>query len=355
MTINFEKILISDNVSIKEAMKRLDSADEKILFVIDDKKALLGSLTDGDIRRWILKEGSINEKVKEVCYKETYSVNVGYEIDEVKSKILKLNINYVPVIDSNRRIIEFLVWDMLFDGKIRRKTRKSLKIPIIIMAGGKGTRLDPFTRILPKSLIPIGDKTILEKIIEKFLTYQINHFYISVNHKANIIKSYFKELDPDYKITYLYEEKPLGTIGALKQLYGQIEGDFILTNCDIIIEADYVDILNQHKNNRNDITLVVSLKHFNIPYGICEIDNSGNLVTILEKPGYDFLVNTGMYILNSEMLKYIPTNEFFHITHLIEIATKLGKKISVYPISENSWIDIGEWSEYKNTIEKLML
>ena len=355
MITQFSSILIDKAASVKDALRQLDKNEEKILFIVEEDNKLVGSLTDGDIRRWILKEGSINEKVSEVCFKGTFSVNIGYELEAVKNEILKLQITYVPVIDHNKRIVEFLVWDKLFDRKIKRKTKESLDIPVVIMAGGKGTRLDPFTKILPKPLIPIGDKTILELIIDKFLDYRVNHFYISVNHKAKIIKSYFEELNPDYDLTYLYEDKPLGTVGALKQLEGQIEGDLILTNCDIIIDADYADILKHHRESHNDITVVASLKHYNIPYGICEIENGGTLTCIKEKPEYDFLVNTGMYIINSELLKFIPGNEFFHITHLIEAIQKLGKRIGVYPISENSWIDTGEWVEYKNAVEKLKL
>lgn len=355
MIQEFSSILISETASVKDAMRQLDKTAEKILFVVKDENILVGSLTDGDIRRWILKEGSINEKVGEVCFKGTFSVNVGYEPETVKKEILKLKIIYVPILDSNKRIIEFLIWDKLFEGKIKRKPKEKLDVPVVIMAGGKGTRLDPFTRILPKPLIPIGDKSILEIIIDKFLDYQVNHFYISVNHKAKIIKSYFEELDPEYTLTFLYEDKPLGTVGALKQLEGKIQGDLILTNCDIIINANYADILKHHKENKNDITVVASLKHYNIPYGICEIENGGILSCIKEKPEYDFLVNTGMYIISSELLKYIPKDEFFHITDLIEKVKKSNKKIGVYPISENSWIDIGEWVEYKNAITKLNL
>lgn len=355
MIKEFSSILLNENATVKDALKQLDKNEEKILFIVEDENKLVGSLTDGDIRRWILKEGSINEKVSKICFKNTFSVAIDNDLEAVKEQILKLKITYVPVLDDDKRIVEFLVWDKLFDGKIKRKTKASLEIPVVIMAGGKGTRLDPFTKILPKPLIPIGDKTILEIIIDKFLNYHVNHFYISVNHKAKIIKSYFDELNPDYDLTYLYEDKPLGTVGALKQLQGQAEGDIILTNCDIIIDADYVDIFKNHIESNNDITVVASLKHYNIPYGICEIENGGTLTCIKEKPEYDFLVNTGMYIINSGLLKFIPENEFFHITHLIEAVQKLGKRIGVYPISENSWIDTGEWAEYKNAIEKFKL
>ena len=353
MLKEFSSILINERASIKEAMKQLDKTAEKILFVIDDQIKLIGSLSDGDIRRWILNDGSLGESVEKACFRGTYFVSVKYDLEKTKKEILKRKIVYVPALDEERRIVEFLVWDRLFDGKLHKKVKDKIKSPIVIMAGGKGSRLDPFTRILPKPLIPIGDKTILEIIIEKFTDYQVNHFYISVAHKAKIIRSYFEELQPEYEITYLDEEKPLGTVGALKQLEGKLEGDLILTNCDIIVDADYADILKHHKENKNDITIVASMKHYSIPYGICETGNAGSLLSIKEKPEYSFLVNTGMYIINSDLLKYIPNDEFYHVTHLIEKVVSIGRNVGVYPISENSWIDTGEWGEYKKAMEKL--
>jgi len=143
-------------------------------------------------------------------------------------------------------------------------------------------------------------------------------------------------------------------VGALKQLEGAFSKEIILTNCDIIIETDYADLLKHHKEQNNDITIVASLKHYHIPYGICEIENGGQLVNIKEKPEYDFLVNTGMYVINPGVIKYIPENEFFHITHLID-RIKLTHRIGIYPISENSWTDTGEWIEYKKAVEKFRL
>lgn len=174
-----------------------------------------------------------------------------------------------------------------------------------------------------------------------------------VNHKARIIKSYFEEISPDYELTYLYEEKPLGTIGALKQLEGKVEKEIILTNCDIIIDTDYSDLVKYHTENQNDITIVASLKHYNIPYGICETVNGGTLLSIKEKPEYDFLVNTGMYIINRMLLKYIPQNDFFNATDLVEKAIRKKEKVGIYPISANSWPDIGEMDEYKKALIKL--
>ena len=355
MIKQFTNILIDKSATVKEAMKQLDMTAEKILFVVSDDNKLVGSLTDGDIRRWILKDGSLNEEISKVCYTGTYTAKSSYDIEKIKKEILELQISHVPVLDDDRNIIEFLIWDKLFDGKIKRKAREKLDAEVVIMAGGKGTRLDPFTKILPKPLIPIGEKSILEIIIEKFTDYYADHFYVSVNHKAKIIKSYFEELNPGYKISYLHEDKPLGTIGALKQLEGKVEKEIILTNCDIIIEADYNDLLKHHKEHGNDITIVASLKHYNIPYGICETENGGTLINIKEKPEYDFLVNTGMYVINTDVLKLIPNNEFYNATDLVEQAMKENKRVGIYPISENSWIDTGEWVEYKKAVEKLKL
>lgn len=354
MIKEFGSILIYKDASVKDAMKQLDKTAEKILFVVEGENKLVGSLTDGDIRRWILKDGTLDAKVEDVCYKHTFYITPDYNLEDVKAEILKRKIVYVPIINSNKEIIEFLIWDEIFEGKIKRKPKEKLNIPIVIMAGGKGTRLDPFTKILPKPLIPIGDKSVLEIIIEKFLEYNAESFYVSLNHKAKIIKSYFEELQPDYKLVFLYEEKPLGTVGALKQLEGKINKEILLTNCDIIVDIDYSDLLKYHRMNKNDITIVTSLKHYNIPYGICEIENGGRLKNINEKPEYNFLVNTGMYLVNPDILKYIPHNEFFNMTDLIELV-KDRHSVGVYPISENSWIDTGEWVEYKKAVEKLKL
>lgn len=352
----FDLLLIDGNDVIKDGIKRLEQSENKILFVVESQGELIGSLTDGDVRRWILNGGNnFNEAVCNVCYRDTFFVNEGYNINNVKEEILKRKIHFVPVLGAKKKIKEFIVWDDLFKEYEVTREKETLNVPIVIMAGGKGTRLDPFTKILPKPLIPIGDKTILELIIDKFLKYQVNYFYVSINHKAKIIKSYFEEIAPPYKLFYIEEEKPLGTGGSLKYLVGKISGPFFVTNCDIIIDANYSDILKQHVIMKNLITIVASIKYYNIPYGICEIENGGNLIQIKEKPELNFLINTGMYVLDGSCLNLIPENEFFNITQLIEKIKSAGGKVGIYPISENSWIDTGEWSEYKNAIEKLKL
>jgi dTDP-glucose pyrophosphorylase len=352
MTNDFSKLIIESSASVKDAMRKLDQTALKILFVVEEGNVLVGSLSDGDIRRWILNDGQLDAKSCDVCYRNTFYATLPYNIEEIKAEIYRRGIVYVPVVNDKKEIKEFLVWDKLFG--MKKKVEGSLDADVVIMAGGKGTRLEPFTRILPKPLIPVNDKTILEHIIERFLDYNVEHFFLSVNHKAKIIKSYFEELNPAYTITYLTEDKPLGTIGAVRQLAGKIQRDLILTNCDILIEADYVDILANHRKLGNAVTMVASLKQYKIPYGVCEIRN-GELVCMKEKPEYDFLVNTGMYVISREMLELIPDDTYFDATQFLDKVKESGFKVGVYPISEESWTDIGEWTEYRKAAAKIKL
>ena len=245
-----------------------------------------------------------------------------------------------------------MTWNTIFGNKkIDQNFNK--KIPVVIMAGGKGTRLEPFTKVLPKPLIPIDDKTVIERIIEKFRNFGLDTFYISINYKSKIIKSFFEELNPNYKVKFLEEKKPLGTIGSLGFIKQKINEDIIITNSDIIVDLDIKDFYNFHKDNKNDLSIVVAAKEYEIPYGSCEINSKGKLTKINEKPILNFLVNTGLYILNNASLKKIKKNKRLDMDELINHLLKKKKKVMVFPVSEKSWIDIGQWVEYKKTIEKL--
>ena len=345
------ELFISQEISIREAMKRLDITAKKILLVIEDKK-LIGIITDGDIRRWILKNGDLNSQVNEVMIKAPKFI---YENERFKAKkvLEEKSIEAIPVLNSKNEVVDIIFLNDKFNEKLYRA--KKINTPVVIMAGGKGTRLEPYTKILPKPLIPIGDIPIVERIINRFEKYGCKEFYMTVNYKKNMIKAYFNEIEKSYEISYIDEDKPLGTVGSLCFLKGRIRDSFFVSNCDILIEGDYAKMLKYHKEHKAKITLITSLKHFTIPYGVVELNADSDVKSMIEKPGYDFLVNTGMYILEAEVLNDIPENTFYHMTDLINDYVEKGEKIGVYPVSEGAWLDMGQFKEMEMMIERLGL
>jgi dTDP-glucose pyrophosphorylase len=344
-------IAIYPDATIKEAMEALDRTAEKILLVVDKNRILLGTLSDGDLRRCILREQNLKGSIENAYNREPFSVvQDEFEKDALKIVFTNNNISVIPVLDEHGKVVDYLTWEAVF-GNQKTFSDKKLNVPVVIMAGGKGTRLDPFTRVLPKPLIPVGDKPVIEHIIDNFTAYGANEFYLTLNHMAKIMRAYFDEKTTDYSIEFVMEDEPRGTAGSLKLLKDKLRAPFFVSNCDVIVEADYADLYSAHIKNSHDITLVASTKHFNIPYGICELNNRGGLDKIIEKPEYSFLVNTGLYVLNHDTLCLIPDNGLFHITHLIDEIKKNSGSIGVYPVSEKSWIDVGQWAEYRKALK----
>jgi dTDP-glucose pyrophosphorylase len=356
MKNNIIHLTIESTQTLKAAIEILDKTIEKIVFVVDNDGLLVGSLTDGDVRRWILQGGQLYMSVVNVCNKNPYVISEQYQAEAVKEVFLKQHFLAIPVVNESRFLLDILFRSSFFDlgSESLHLPKRRIELPAVIMAGGFGTRLDPFTKILPKPLIPIGDKSIIEIIIDKFRLHQIEDFYISVNYKSKIIKSFFEDLSPSYNVHFIDESVPLGTVGCLKSLSNIDAKSILISNCDIIINTDYGDFLEFHEENNNDISLVASLMNFKIPYGVCEIQNQGELIRILEKPEYDILASTGMYIINTNILSHIPDGVVFHVTDLINEVKERGGKVGVFPISSESWMDTGEWSEYKKTVSKMI-
>ena len=349
---NISQYLIQKDESIKKAIDLIDKGARKIIFVVDSENKLYSTITDGDIRRWIIKTGGIKGKVEDICNKNPIFFEKDYSVEKVKEILLSEKIEAIPVIDKERKIIKILFWDDIFKGEKEEFTQ--IYLPVVIMAGGKGTRLDPFTRILPKPLIPIDDKTVIEVIMDEYAKFGIKKFYITINHKAKIIKAYFEEQKSNYSLEFIEEDTPLGTAGALKLLENKVNNSFFVSNCDIIIKEDYSKIYDFHRENNFALTLVGSMQNYTVPYGVCEIENGGILKKINEKPVYDFIVNTGMYLLNPETLRFIPYNKFYDITDLIADLKENNYKVGVYPVSEKSWLDIGQWNKYKISLNKFL-
>ncbi len=345
-----KKVFIKPGHTIKQALKQMDAMGEKTLLVVDEEGLLLGTVTDGDIRGWILRGRNLAQGVSKVMNAKPVYLNPEFERKIAKQLMVKKMLECLPIVDDKKKVISAVWWVDLFENK--SKKLKKLNIPVVIMAGGEGTRLAPFTKIIPKPLMPIGDKPIIEIIISRFMDYGCNDFFLSLNYRSNIIKAYFKDFEHSYKIGYIEEELPLGTAGSLHFLKGRIKDSFFLSNCDVLIEADYADIFKFHQQKKNKITLVSSMKNFMVPYGVCEIENGGILKGIKEKPEFDFFVNTGMYVLDKSTLEDIPKNKFYNMTDLISDYLNKGEKIGVYPVSEKSWLDMGQFEVLQEMLKK---
>lgn len=338
--------LINEESTMLKAMEQLDKVVNKVLFVTKNGH-FVAALTDGDIRRWILKKGSLDAKVKDIANYNPKSIQVE-EKNKAKKYMEKYSIEAIPVIDEEKNIIS-----IIHRNDKETKVKKNVDIPVVIMAGGLGTRLYPYTKILPKPLIPIGEIPIVEHIINRFNETGSNRFYLIVNHKKNMIKAYFNEIEKGYTICYVDEDIPLGTGGGLSLLKGKIDSTFILSNCDIIIEEDYEKIYNYHKKEKNLITMVCSLKNIKIPYGVIEINETGEIENMKEKPELSFFTNTGMYIVESRVIEELEENKLIGFPEIIETYKEEGEKIGIYPISEKSWMDMGQLDEMEEMRKRL--
>ena len=348
-----QNIKISKDFSIKKSMKLLNKTEKKCLIVIDNNNKLLGTLSDGDLRKGILKGSAINDSINNLYNtKPNVIIKKKYTLQLAKKIFLKNKFDLIPIVDSKNFLVDIVLWEDVFDKKLV-KIKKQVDAEVVIMAGGKGTRLEPFTKVLPKPLIPINDKPVIQHIIESFTINGIKKFYLSLNYKGYILKAFFKELKPSYEFEFIEEKKPLGTAGSLFYLKNNISKPFFVTNCDVIINIDYKSLYNFHINNKFDITLVASAKEYTIPYGTCILNKHGHLSSIKEKPSYDFLINSGLYVISPSVLELIKEGVFYHITDLISDAMKNKMKVGVFPIDDDEWVDIGQWAEYKKAIEKL--
>lgn len=353
MTIDISQYSIAVNATILMALRQMDEVHKKMLFVFDKEK-FYSILTIGDIQRAIIRNVQLTTPVVEIINadKKGYA-SVNDSLEDIKKRMLKIRAQFMPVLDSNGELINVYSWDDLFEAENVSDNRKKIDLPVVIMAGGKGTRLKPITNVIPKPLVPVGDKTILETILDQFEEIGCTKFYMSVNYKADIIKYYLGQLDHKYDIEFFQEAKPLGTIGSVSLLKGKITTPFFVSNCDSINEQDYRDVYDYHVENNNDLTIVTMVKTFKIPYGVIETGEDGLMTSLSEKPELTYQVNTGVYILNPSCIEEIPEGEFFHITHLMEKIKSRGGRVGCFPVSERAWKDMGEWTEYLKMIKVL--
>lgn len=343
---NIQSLISTIDITISEAMRKIDGNTYGILFLVDRDQKLVGCLTDGDIRRYLLDAGKMNDSVTIAMNKHP---KFACDIFEAKQLYHKKNYIVIPVVNEDGYITDFFAGDL---GNTYR-SHASLAIPVVINAGGKGTRLDPFTKVLPKPLIPVGDSPIIELIMKEYQSYDCNDFHIIVNYKKALMKAYFHDNEEQYNITWYEEDRPLGTGGGLSLLRGKMNSTFFFANCDALLTANYESMLKFHKDQGNAITMICAYKSINIPYGVVEMGEHGIIEAMKEKPLLSFLTNTGIYIVEPEVIEDIEDNEAIGFPDIIEREKEKGKKVAAYPVSENDWMDMGQIPELEKMRAKL--
>ncbi len=340
-----KQYLFKKDNSIKAALKLLNKLKYKCLILTENNNRLFGTLTDGDIRRALLKKISINEKASKAVNKKPFFIKL-HQFKNLKESLklrnLDKSLKIIPVVNDRHKIIKIIELDKFNKNKISNKNNQLLSsIPAVIMAGGKGKRLEKFTELFPKPLLPFKDSTVLEVIINKFKLSGVDRFYLTLNYKKNLIKSYLSYKLKSLDINYLEEKKPLGSAGSLSSLKKKSYEDFFVINCDTLLNINFKQLYLFHKKKQNDLSIVAANKNFSIPYGCCVLNKNGQLEKIYEKKKYSELVNVGMYVFSSKILNLLKSNSKINMDDLIYRILKKKLKIGVFSINENSWIDTG--------------
>lgn len=335
---NYRDFLIKNTSSIKEALIKLDVlAQDAVLFVIDELGVLFGSVTDGDIRRGLLNGRVIDEPVTKVSntnpkviLKSNYNIR---KIIELRNR----NYRVFPVLDNNGVIINIINF---------RIFKSYLPLDVVIMAGGKGTRLRPLTLDVPKPLLKVGKKPIIEHNLDRLALYGVDNYWITVNYLGEQIEEYFKNgKEKNININYVREDKPLGTIGSLSMIKNFQNDNILLTNSDILTNLNYEHFFLDFIRQDADFSVVTIPYSVNIPYAVIETLNN-NIKSFREKPTYTYYSNGGIYLIKKSVLKYLPKEIFFNATDLMELLIEKGKKIISYPLSDY-WLDVGKHEDYE--------
>ncbi len=346
-----ETLNIGASESIKDALKKIDGNGLQTLFVLDSDERFRGTLTDGDLRRIILSGVDLAEPIGERFNSRCSWVRAADEANvNFRDIFAAKRIRVIPVIGEDGKVVKYRTSDEFIAGERKCGLEGT---DVVIMAGGKGTRMAPFTDILPKPLVPVGNKTIIEKIMDAFGEYGASRFHLTINYKAELMKAYFAELESPYSFVFLREKEFLGTASSLLLLPEDISQTFIVSNCDILVQADYADLLEFHRRSGAALTVVSSMHHHTIPYGVVRFRDGGKVEAIDEKPEYSMPINTGVYILDKKCLELIEPGKLFHMTHLIEKLLQNGWGVMTYLINEGRYIDIGQWEEYRNALERM--
>jgi dTDP-glucose pyrophosphorylase len=343
------KFIISSKTKIIQVLKKFNSNGYKSVLVANENNVLIGSLSEGDIRRSLLKNSTLKSVVEKIYNKKPFYLRKIPKVKTLNHLFQKYDYELIPILNKKNEIKNILTRN--YKSKKTQPDFSNKKILPVIMAGGKGLRMKPFTTILPKPLLPIKGKAIIDHIISKLIENKFKKIYVSVSKESYILETYLKK----YKKNNLYfikESKPLGTIGSIKKLKNKNFDNLLVTNCDISLNLDLRDLYKFHMNYNNDLTIVVSKYTVKVPYGVCDFNKNGEFKNIFEKPNQSWFVMCGMYILKKNVLKFIPNNQPMNIDDLIRKLKNTNHNLSVYPIKQSFFNDVGEWEKYLKTTKK---
>lgn len=339
-----KELWIEGNQSLRLALEKLNTQTTKVLVVHQDD-ILIGTLTDGDVRRYLLSGGSLEDRVDQAAFQTPVTAST----KEDGECLIRGGCPHalIPVVEEDGRLTGVVV------AREKPEAQPKLNLPVVIMAGGKGTRLYPYTKILPKPLIPVGDRPILEHIMDRFRQVGCEDFHLIVNHKRQLIKAYFNESDHPYHLHWYDEEEPLGTGGGLSLLKGKLNSTFFLINCDILLLSDYTKIYQYHIQSGNEITMVGARKHITIPYGVVDTGEGGQIQAFREKPSFNFLTNTGMYLVEPEVLDDIQERVSIGFPTIMEQQLAKGCRVGAFEVEEEDWLDMGQLEELQRMEQRL--
>lgn len=333
------EIKIGPETSIRQALQVIDTGAMKIALVVDDQERLIGTITDGDIRRGLLKGLGMEDMIKDIYNPEPLVASINDTRDKIIELAISKRIHQVPLLDENYRPVRLVEIDQLLEGE---KYANS----VVLMAGGQGLRLRPLTNDTPKPMLKLGGKPILETVIESFKKNGFSNFYISLNYKGEQIKEYFGDgSGMDVNIRYLEEDSKMGTAGALSLIKEKQSLPILVMNGDILTGVNFENLLKFHQKGAASATMCIREYGMEVPFGVVGL-NQSNIVSIEEKPVQHFFVNAGIYVLNPEVMDLIPANQVTDMTMIFEKLVQQKKTILSFPIREY-WMDIGKPEDFK--------
>ncbi len=334
-------IKLNENSSIKEALEIIDKGSIKFAIVVDNNDRLLGTITDGDIRRGILAGKGIDDTIKSIYFKKPTVATLKDSKDDIINICTTKKIYQIPIVNEDNKVIDIVILDELLKPKVRGNK-------VILMVGGLGTRLRPLTNNTPKPMLPVGGKPILQTIVEKFVKHGFINIIMCVGYKSNIIQDYFGDGSKfGANIEYVLEDKRMGTAGALSLLNeAQLPKEpFFVMNGDLLTNVNFENLLYFHTKSNSLATMCVREYSYQVPYGVVNVKDN-YISSIEEKPTFSFFVNAGIYMLNPKAIDFIPKNEFYDMPTLFEELIKNNKKTTSFPLKEY-WLDIGHIEEYE--------